>query len=780
MAKFCRFCGKPVKENAKFCENCGKSLAKASAAPVPPVCPRCGEPLAPDVVFCGNCGQNLQQGTGYAPAATEPAVPENRQQDWNPAQNQQQGWTPQQQQGREYHQQQRWAQPQPQPGPNVRESVQAKPQGRSVSSLLQGSGSRKMLLAAAAAVILLVVGITGFWKPGFLRSSSSKLENGMLALNDIALDFKQTNLKNGAATLATVKDKKEEVQNGLIGDLYVMKFDKSCKGKVTVSVPAPKDFKPTTGTGLYIKLGVGREYGLANGKTTRLYSYFNTNVKDGKVVATFDPAILGKGLRKCKASAKPEEKNPDMGEFTVYVGAFYKQNGKYPEVLFGKGFKNSKGHFRLWYNDPQRTDLVDKLAAKFNPEDFKPFHITDDDAKKLLNDLEEAYNYYKTHGYKDRVDTYTPIDVYITCTENEGGWDPLTGNMELRQDRIFGPENKDRYEGDWRKKTRTTIYHEFFHAVQQTYIGTYAFLNDTKKSNWFDEATGTHFEKLVTKEVSENGMENFWSLWQGLIPEGSSKEEGYARGLLIDFMSSRLGGDAWIKDCYEHWSEDYSKFKEYMKKTVSTEADFSAKFYLEVIKGLGHLPPIKYYNQAQKASADMKEDVYLSTIRMELDKQAKEIIDKNEKNSRPISIAFTSQPFELEGYGGHVVSLVTKVYQSSENLAKELPNKCQLKLVASGGCRLQILKIKGKNTEIINGNVIENFKEQSLNGNLYIVLVTSTKPIKQNVIVRATLSKEGKKGGNFSIKDAMSKFMQEETERQEQRIKKEGTWLKLK
>lgn len=69
MAKFCRFCGKPVKENAKFCENCGKSLAKANQAPVQPVCPRCGEPLDSQIVFCGNCGLNLQQGTECVPVA---------------------------------------------------------------------------------------------------------------------------------------------------------------------------------------------------------------------------------------------------------------------------------------------------------------------------------------------------------------------------------------------------------------------------------------------------------------------------------------------------------------------------------------------------------------------------------------------------------------------------------------------------------------------------------------------------------------------------------------
>ena len=68
-----------------------------------------------------------------------------------------------------------------------------------------------MLMAAAAAVVLLVIGITGFWKPGYLLDlfrPTAKLENGVLALKDITLDFKQTNLGNGAATMTTVKDRR--------------------------------------------------------------------------------------------------------------------------------------------------------------------------------------------------------------------------------------------------------------------------------------------------------------------------------------------------------------------------------------------------------------------------------------------------------------------------------------------------------------------------------------------------------------------------------------------
>ena len=786
MAKFCRFCGKPVKENAKFCENCGKSLAKASAAPVPPVCPRCGEPLAPDVVFCGNCGLNLQQGTGYASAVPEPTVSENWQQDWNPAQNQQQGWAPQQPQGREYPQQQGWAQPQPQPGPNVRESVQAKRQGRSVSSLLEGFGSSKMLMAAAAAVILLVVGITGFWKPGFLRSSSSKLENGMLALNDIALDFKQTNLKNGAATLATVKDTEEEVQSGLIGNLYVIDVDKNCQGKVTITIPVPKDFKPTTGNGRYIKLGIGRDYILDNGKTARYYSYFDTTIKDGKVVATIDPAALANSQLRRKASAKPvEKKEPDVGKFTEYVGYFFKEGF----WKYGEGYQYSKGHFRLWY---------DYHLTRFG----KNTYITAGEAEKILNDFEEAYNYYKTHGYAKHVDTFTPIDVYITRSwklftkgeGTEGTWDPTTGNIELNEVKIFGSNYDNRYEGEVRTKTKATIYHEFFHAVQQSLIGSWDYTTNSTNSNWFDEATGTHFEKLAksgagsdfSDNLSDNGRTHFWRLWERPIPKGTSMEDGYSRGVLIDYISSKLGNDAWIKDCYEHWSKDYSKLKSYMNKIAPTDADFSAKFYLDVVtKNLGTNTPVGYYNACITPNKDQGEDRYLSAIRMELDKQTKERIAKDEKNSRPISISFTSEPFALDGYGGRLVGLISQevINKKKVYLTESFPDRCQLKLVGPEGCRIQLIAFKAGSDKVItsSGNVIKDFKAQTVNNNfLYLVLVTSTKPTKQEVVLQATLSKDGKKEGNFRSTDVGRRLFQTELERNEQRIKKEGNWVKLK
>lgn len=726
---FCPECGSAVKQDAAFCRECGARL-KSAAPSVQSVCPGCGEPLAPDAVFCGNCGRPTGQGAEYLPAAPELAATEDRPSYQSQKREQAQD------------QQQDWMQPQAQNW----EPVQTQPQGwaqQQPQTKSQPKGSRKMMMAAAAAVVLLVIGITGFWKPGFLLNlfhPTAKLENGMLSLNDISLDFKQTNLKNGEATLTTVKDKEEEVQNGLIGDLYVMNIDKNCQGKVTVSVPAPKDFKPTTGNGVYIKLGIGRDYVLENGGKTRFYDYFDATVKDGRAVAVIDPAALGRSQRKSKAAAKPAVKTPDVGQFTEYVGVFFK-NGI---IQYGEGYQNTKGHFRLWYN--------------YNVQRYKNVYMAGGDAQNLLSDLEEAYNYYKTHGYADHVDTYVPIDVYITRCKDEGGWQTLTGNMELKEASIFGVDLNQGYEGDNRKNTRTTIYHEFFHAVQQSIIGTAASASDSKNSNWFDEATATHFERLIVPDaISENGRKNFWLLWQGTIPQKSGTADGYARGLLIDYMSKKLGGNDWIRDCYNRWSADYSKLKSYMKQIAATDADFAANFYMEVVKNSGPQSVSGYYVTSQIPNKSMGEDTYLSAINLALVDKAKEKLSNGEDDAFPI--VFTSTSFVLEGYGGHVISLVShkRVGATVENLTENFPEKCQLKLEADGGCRIQVIKFKGNaDVKSSNNTIINDFKGQINKGYKYLVLATSTQPKKQNVVLKATLEKEDLKEGIYNGKATMT------------------------
>ena len=736
MQSFCPECGAPVKASATFCKMCGAKL-KETAAPVQSVCPGCGEALPPDAVFCGNCGMSLEQGGAFAPV---PATVESDSSYQTQMQPQNQEYARQQEsyplqtqpQDREYSQQQ-----QTQPQFQNREPVYSQPQTQQP----QKSSRNKMLMAAAAAVVLLVIGITGFWKPGYLLDlfrPTAKLENGVLALKDITLDFKQTNLSNGAATMTTVKDKEEEINNGLIGDLYVMKIDKSCQGKVTVSVPVPKDFKPTTGNGRYIKLGIARDYRLTDGKTARFYEYFDTTIEDGKAVAVIDPAASGQSRHKSKTPIKPAEETPDVGEFTEYVGFFYKEG----LVLYGEGYQNSKGHFRVWY--PYVLNRWENV------------YMGGDEAQRLLSDLEEAYNYYKTNGYPDHVDKFTPIDVYISDCKNEGGWNVLTGNMELRERSMFGADRNLRYEGDQRTTIKATIYHEMFHAVQQSIHN--IIVGKSFKTAWIDEATSTHFEKVIVRDaLTENGKQYFWLLWGGLIPQEKNAEEGYARGVMIDYMSSKLGGDAWIRECHELWDGSDWIMQYFFRKIAGTEANFAADFYMEVIRNLGGDKDANWYHSSsQHPNETMGEDHFLSTIKLQLDDKAKEKIEKGEEDAFPI--VFTSRSFELGPYGGHVVGVITKTLNKSKvvNLTEDFPDKCQLKLEAEGGCRIQIIEFTNENNKIVKGNIINDFKGQINKGYKYIVLVTSTQNKKQNVVLKATLEKEELKEGIYNGKATMT------------------------
>ena len=726
MQSFCPECGAAVKEGAAFCKECGADL-NATTAPAPFVCPECGEPLDPDAAFCGNCGQVLQQGGEHAPAPAttaaeyQPSYPPESQ-DYSP----QQDWAQLQPQDWEYSQQQAQYPPQGQPQPPIQQQgwTQQPP---------QKSNRNKMLMAAAAVVIMLVIGITGFWKPGYLLDlfrPTAKLENGMLALNDITLDFKQTNLSNGAATMTTVKDKEKEVENGLIGDLYVMKIDKSCQGKVTVAIPVPKEYKPGNNDGQHIKLGIGREYPMVDGKTTRRYSYFDAEVKDGKAVAVIDPAAVAQSTIRNKATEKSAETTPDLGEYTEYVGYYLKYEFM-PQ--YGEGYKYSKGHFRLWYN-------YYTLTARNH-------YMGGGDAQKLLSDLEEAYNYYKKNGFADYVDAFTPIDVYIEDIKDEGGWLSSTGEIQLREKSLFGDNRNMNYEGALRTNVKQTIYHEFFHAVQQGIINMAASM--IMGTLWFDEATATHFERVVVSGTPKNGDSNFELLWSGLIPGKNAQEEGYARVFLIDYISSKLGNDAWIRECYEKWGLNYWRLKHYMRSIAGTEAGFAADFYMEVVKSLGPNRAAAYYNHC----LDPNSKGAYSAIKLQLDDKTKEKIANGEEDAFPI--VFTSPSFELGGYGGHIVALVSSyVFDMKKiDLTENFPDKCQLKLETEGDCRIQVIKFKGKD-EVISSNdtIIKDFKGQIDKGYKFLVLVTSARPAKQNVVLKATLEKEDLKEGIYNGK----------------------------
>ena len=102
--------------------------------------------------------------------------------------------------------------------------------------------------------------------------------------------------------------------------------------------------------------------------------------------------------------------------------------------------------------------------------------------------------------------------------------------------------------------------------------------------------------------------------------------------------------------------------------------------------------------------------------------------------------------------------MITKTLNKSKvvNLTEDFPDKCQLKLEAEGGCRIQIIEFTNENNKIVKGNIINDFKGQIKKGYKYLVLITSTQDKKQNIVLKATLEKEELKEGIYNGKATMT------------------------
>lgn len=72
MAKFCKQCGRPLRENAKFCPACGATVTK-TVQPAAPVCASCGGALKAVSKFCPRCGATV--GSAAAPQTQQYAPP---------------------------------------------------------------------------------------------------------------------------------------------------------------------------------------------------------------------------------------------------------------------------------------------------------------------------------------------------------------------------------------------------------------------------------------------------------------------------------------------------------------------------------------------------------------------------------------------------------------------------------------------------------------------------------------------------------------------------------
>ena len=698
MAKYCMNCGNQIDDNAAFCIHCGKPVIPTR--PRQPVCPYCGRILDPQDRFCKGCGRALQN---TAPQPQQ--LPRQLQPQPRPIQPQAS------QQSAQYRQAPQQAPRQPQP--------QTQPARKKKTALVW--------LILAAVISVAAFSILAFWKPGFGRnwfSKKAKLENGIVELDEFFFDFTESELENGTVTV--YKDRSTDVlaDEGLVSDIYEMTIDGECSDPVTVKMKVPKEYTGEDGQALM--LAVGTDYDESTDTEMGRHYYFVEAEVDGDTATAvfvpediFKPALL---YRK-STDASLLSGNSQSAE-KKYTGSRV--------VRFAETLRN-------WVHGENPRFLISYPYF---------YNVSESDTNAFIKDLEDMWDWYAAKGYS--FEGLQPLSVYIikgSDSDPDAAFsrsklgEPM---IEFRRKFIFGEGKTPDYSGT-SDLARPLMYHEFYHAIQDQYIG------QNRHTLWFDEATATYYEHCAetrfgiansykyAKTTEENyrlalesmipssktiaGLESsaegatYWEqVWHNKknIIYGKIGDEGYARGPFCDIVSEIKGNDDWIRSIYEEWKTGgVSNFKS-IENIADSIPNLAFKLYQRFLDGT--------YTETGFISLNNRASYYYDKNSISVPKKDLEAL----KEGRKKSLTVTGKTYKINGQGAVVVGL----------------NLTDLDSFKSNDTKYNIsVSVKGKDLEYetyelwkydalpVSGNYIKNvYKAMSTDKNKYSTLVVSKKP----------------------------------------------------
>ena len=205
MARFCRYCGTELSDNAVFCKNCGSQVPKAeqqkiqpfgddqgAAKPAPVFCRYCGGAVTNGAPFCKNCGASLKDGGAVRQDIRQQATVQNRPKSQNPNQYRaQMNNQPQVQRPQDYGQYNRNA-------------------GQQSNTLYSNDPRRRNPLKPLIAAVLVLALFVSFVYPGFVRTrlfgGGSGQDNGGMILTPPEKDPDKRNTGNNGNGNLKIED----------------------------------------------------------------------------------------------------------------------------------------------------------------------------------------------------------------------------------------------------------------------------------------------------------------------------------------------------------------------------------------------------------------------------------------------------------------------------------------------------------------------------------------------------------------------------------------------
>ncbi len=513
-------------------------------------------------------------------------------------------------------------------------------------------------LIIAAVLLAAAFSILAFFRPGFGRNwfrKTAKLQNGIVEMDELSFDFSATGMRDGAVSLAKDRMPDGLKDEGLVSDLYEMTIEGECSDPVTVTMKVPKEYTGKDGQALM--LAIGTDYDVSTeAEIGRHYYYVEAVVEGDTATAEFvpeevlTPKLLYRKSGRTYLSSEESKKK--------YTGSRV--------IRFGETLRN-------WVSGENPRFLIS----------YPYFYtVSESDTNAFIKDLEDMWDWYAAEGYS--FEGLQPIYIYV-ITGSDGDVDAAfsrskTGDpqIEFRKKFVFGTGKNSDYAGT-RHLARPLMYHEFFHAIQDQYVGT------NKHSLWFDEATATYYEHCAEKRFGISNVYkyakttelNYLFSLESMIPtnkkitqleQNAEKvtvwdmikekdrnlknkkfsligDEGYARGPFCDIVSEIKEGDDWIRNIYENWKTGgVTDFRE-IEKVAESIPNLALKYYRRFIDGT--------YTDTGFMSDEGKANYYYSRDILDLSDSDIEAL----KNGTKEYVRISGTTRNIHGQGAVVVGL---------------------------------------------------------------------------------------------------------------------------
>ncbi len=519
-----------------------------------------------------------------------------------------------------------------------------------------------------------------------LSGKQAHLENGMLSLDEIQVDFGENDTTGSSQTV--ISDVTDSIQvDGLVSRLYRLEMDITCQKPITVSLDLNEIAPISEEDGEALMIGIGIQ---APDDGSVLNKFIEPTIIDGTATASVIPAEIFdttfiKGISPLGTVGKPVEEK-------LYLGVYWYSS-----------YDKANGHFKVWF--PGQIQSRETFFFNFS------------DREALLEDLESVYQNYIAKGYAYKNRTRWPMDVYIQSLEAEGYYSEgkigTMGGLVYANTSDFGciylNSNLFR-DGYRRQRVKEILAHEFFHFVQYNYA------NSSTGSDWLDESTATYFEWLEKGSFPDITIANWHLIYDGVFPEKDTRAHGYARMPLIAYLAQKHSED-FILNTYEMGgpSGDWVNALHVSLKEPSTAwvNDFYNQYFLG--ETTAYYVPKLFYDLLLSGS---EEFTHAGSVLNLTVPEPDEINEALKNDEAPL---LGSTQLSIPALGARVVALDVDI----ESL-KNLPDDMDPVVNAEGNITLTVYAINGINYEKLgNGSNVKlkDFKDKLEDDVLFMALV---------------------------------------------------------